>query len=78
MVGYLYLDSKDAMDMVFKIISPALLKTQFLLLSCTKNWHRNPHDFLEIFFLVFFFINIFDLNIVILGSGLPKLSIFEK
>ena len=66
------------MAMVFKIISPALLKTQFLVLSCTKNWHHNPHNILQIFLLIWLSINNFDKNIVFLGSGLPKISIFEK
>ena len=59
-VGYLHLDPKDAMAMVFKIISPALLKNQFLVLLYTENWHRYPHDFFEIFSLILLYINAFD------------------
>ena len=69
------MDSNNATEMVFKMIGPALLKNQFLVLSTTKNWPWFLDKFSIKRFKNLLNIDKFGQNLIFSGSGLPKLTI---
>ena len=70
------MDSNYAIEMIFKMIGPALLKNPFLVLSSSKNWPWFLHKVSITRLENLLNIDKFRGNLIISGSGLPKSMIY--